>query len=188
VAQHNADDCLSTLSNWLERERAVCEQVGRAIPRPVATDGVPQQSVDERQQRTDVLDGRLRLNIPENSDQRSSEQTAIWLLSNLLDWHRRERKADLWEFYRLGDLSDEDLLDERSALSGLRFVERLGIQRNVPTDRYEFQRQETDIRPVMHSARRGRKLGKPLRSISRPELLISRKPGKLLKCIPALST
>ena len=27
-----------------------------------------------------------------------------------------------------------------------RFVERLGIQRNIPTDRYSFEKQETDLR------------------------------------------
>jgi hypothetical protein len=47
------------------------------------------------------------------------------LLANLLDWHRRESKADWWEYFRLKDMTDEDLLDERSAISGLRFVERM---------------------------------------------------------------
>ena len=60
--------------------------------------------------------------------QRSDEDAARWLLANLLDWHRRESKADSWEYFRLKDLTDEDLLDERSALSGLRFVERLRVE------------------------------------------------------------
>ena len=33
----------------------------------------------------------------------------------LLDWHRREEKAAWWEYFRLRDLPDEDLLDERAA-------------------------------------------------------------------------
>ena len=48
-----------------------------------------------------------------------------WLLAHLVSWHRREDKAQYWERYRLNDLTDEELLDERQAFSGLEFVERV---------------------------------------------------------------
>ena len=148
IASYNADDCASTraLRDWLESERGRLEQAGHPIARPIPPDGAPPQALDERQQRSAALAATFRAYIPEEPEERSDEQTARWLLSHLLDWHRREVKSDWWEFYRLGELSDEELLDERSALSGLRFVERLGIQRNIPTDRYAFEKQETDIR------------------------------------------
>jgi uncharacterized protein len=161
VARYNADDCLSTLSlrNWLENEREACERAGHAIPRPAVADGVPPESVDERQRRTAILAGRLRLNIPEDPALRSPGQAASWLLSNLLDWHRRELKADWWEFYRLGELPDEDLLDEGSALGGLHFIGRLSVQRSIPIDRYGFQKQETDIRAGDEVCAKGDKIG-----------------------------
>src|ERR1700738_2649410 len=34
----------------------------------------------------------------------------------VLDWHRREEKSAWWEYFRLCDLSAEDLLDERSGI------------------------------------------------------------------------
>jgi hypothetical protein len=81
------------------------------------------------------------------------------LLANLLDWHRRESKADWWEYFRLKDMTEEDLLDERGAVSGLRFLERLGVQRKIPTDRYSFEKQETDVRAGDKVCERGERVG-----------------------------
>ena len=148
VAEYNADDCNSTraLRDWLEAERRQLEQADHPIPRPVHADGAPPAVLDERQQRTAALGAALRNNIPPDPAERNPEQAARWLLSHLLDWHRREVKSEYWEYYRLGSLSDEELLDERSGLAGLSFVERLGIERKIPTDRYSFEKQETDLR------------------------------------------
>jgi hypothetical protein len=51
-------------------------------------------------------------------------------VADLLDWHRREAKADWRECFRMKDLTDEDLLDERSAIAGLTFMTRLNVDRN----------------------------------------------------------
>ena len=148
IAGYNADDCFSTrsLRDWLERERQALELAGHLIPRPTMSDGAPPETVGERQRKTAALAEALTRGVSVDPAQRSEEDAARWLLANLLDWHRRESKADWWEYFRLKDLTDEDLLDERCALSGLRFVERLGVQRKIPTDRYSFEKQETDIR------------------------------------------
>jgi predicted RecB family nuclease len=161
VQTYNADDCFSTLElrNWLERERAKVEAAGHPIPRPALSDGVAPDKVNERQERSAELGARLREGTPEDPQARSEDQSARWLLSHLLDWHRREVKADWWEYYRLGDLSDEDLLYERSGLAGLRFVERLGVERKIPTDRYCFERQETDVRTEDELCAKGEKFG-----------------------------
>lgn len=161
IVAYNADDCASTraLRDWLEGERRNLEQAGHPLARPTPPDGAPPQALDERQQRSAALAETLRAGVPEEPEERTDEQAARWLLSHLLDWHRREVKSDWWEFYRLGELSDEELLDEHSALSGLRFVERLGIQRNIPTDRYAFEKQETDIRVGDELCAKKEKLG-----------------------------
>ena len=93
--------------------------------RPSPSDGAPAEAVSERQQRTATLAGALIRGIPLEPELRGDGQAASWLLANLLDWHRREAKADWWEYFRMKDLIDEDLLDERSAIAGLRFVEPL---------------------------------------------------------------
>jgi predicted RecB family nuclease len=161
IALYNADDCFSTrsLRNWLERERQALEQAGHRIPRPSMSDGAPPEAIGERQRQTAALAEALKRGVSSDPELRNDEDAARWLLANLLDWHRRESKADWWEYFRLKDLTEEDLLDERSALSGLRFVERLGIQGKIPTDRYSFEKQETDIRDGDTVCERGEKVG-----------------------------
>jgi hypothetical protein len=84
--------------------------------------------------------------VPVDRAERSTEQHARWLLAYVLDWHRREDKAAWWEYFRLCDLSAEDLLEERAALSGLTFVGAVGGTAKAPIHRYTFPLQDTDLR------------------------------------------
>ena len=145
VEAYNRDDCLSAraLRDWLEELRAGAEAQGAGIPRPTDESGAPGERVGEREARARELAERLLQGVPEEG--RSEEQQARWLLAHMLDWHRREEKAPWWEYFRLRDLSDEDLLDEAAALSGLEHVERVSSKR-VVVDRYRFPAQETGIR------------------------------------------
>jgi predicted RecB family nuclease len=148
VEGYNRDDCLSTweLRNWLEQQRSGLLHEGREVSRPQTQDGQAPASVDERQQRVAALRDKLISGLPVNLEEQSEEQRACWLLANLLDWHRREDKAEWWEFFRLKELADEDLLYEKSALAGLKWMERIGTDGKLPVDRYLFDPQETDIR------------------------------------------
>jgi uncharacterized protein len=161
IVFYNADDCLSTLSlrDWLERERLEQERAGHHICRPTLSDGAPAEALSERQQQSAALAEALLRNVPADPSIRNEEEAARWLLANLLDWHRRESKADWWEYFRLKDLTDEDLLDERSAISGLEFVGTVEVLRKIPTDRYRFEKQETDIRAGDVVCERGEKVG-----------------------------
>jgi uncharacterized protein len=158
---YNEDDCRSaaSLRNWLEDERKQLEGAGTVIPRPAIGDGAPSEELDERQKRVAVLAGQLVKNIPLDPAARSDEEAAAWMLAQLLDWHRRENKANWWEGYRLAGLDDEELLDERVALSGLRFMERIAVERMIPVDRYEFDKQETEVRTEKDLYHRGAKIG-----------------------------
>jgi uncharacterized protein len=161
IALYNADDCFSTrsLRNWLERERLGLEQAGERLPRPQTSDGAPSEILDERQQRSAELAEKLCKGVSADPEQRSQDEAARWLMASLLDWHRRESKAEWWEYFRLKELTDEDILDERSGLSGLRFVARVGFGRQIPTDRYSFPNQETDLRAEDTVCQRGEKIG-----------------------------
>jgi predicted RecB family nuclease len=161
IAGYNADDCLSTLSlrDWLEHERTLLIAEGILIPRPEASDGAPPASVSERQKRTNDLVAELTRDIPVDPRLHTLEQQARKLLADLLEWHRRENKVAWWEFFRLKDMPDEDLLDEKAAVSGLRFVERLSEIRKIPTDRYAFDKQETEVRRGDTVCAKGDKIG-----------------------------
>lgn len=45
-------------------------------------------------------------------------------------------------------------------MAGLQFVERVGVQRKLPTDRYSFEKQEADIRPGCEVCSHGESIGK----------------------------
>jgi predicted RecB family nuclease len=161
IASYNAEDCLSAraLREWLGAERQSLEAAGKKIGRPALGDGAPPEAVDERQQRSAAVAAALRIGIPEDASLRSFEQQARWLLSDLLDWHRRESKADWWEFFRLKEMADDDLLDEKAGVARLQFVQRLGLQRAIPTDRYAFEKQDTDVRARDDVYAKGDKVG-----------------------------
>ncbi len=161
IVLYNGDDCFSTrsLRDWLERERLQLENAGHRMTRPVPSDGAPSEAVSERRQRIVALATALKRNIPLEPELRTDEQAASWLIADLLDWHRREANADSWEYFRLKDLTDEDLLDERSAIAGLRFLSTLEVARKIPTDRYTFDKQETDVRTGDTLCQRGEKIG-----------------------------
>ena len=66
-----------------------------------------------------LLAAALKQCIPSEPELRTSEQAATWLIADLLDWHRREAKSEWWEYFRLRDLTDDELFDQRSAIAGL---------------------------------------------------------------------
>jgi hypothetical protein len=94
----------------------------------------------DRQKKIAVLIHRLTTDVPADTAQRNPEQHARWLLAYILDWHRREEKAAWWEYFRLCDLSAEDLLEERAALSGLTFVDAVGGTAGAPIHHQENHR------------------------------------------------
>jgi predicted RecB family nuclease len=145
---YNGEDCKSTaaLREWLEAERRKLVEAGTAIARPALGSGAPSAELDERQQRVAALVAQLTADVPAEVKARSAEQSARWMLAQLLDWHRRENKATWWEGFRLAALDDDDLMDERAGLAGLRHVKRLGFDRKSAVDRYEFEKQEMDVR------------------------------------------
>ena len=148
VEAYNREDCVSALAlrDWLETLRAEVEAAGIEVARPPDEPGDPSEQIGERERRSRELAEHLLAGVPEEASERSSEQRALWLLAHMLDWHRREEKAPWWEFFRLRELSDEELLDEMAALSGLEFVERVGGTPRARVDRYRFEPQETRIR------------------------------------------
>ena len=148
VQAYNKDDCISAagLRDWLETLRVQLMADGVDVPRPEPGDGSPNESITEWLIKINSLIERLTGDIPADPDERDEEQQARWILANIIDWHRREDKAVWWEYFRLADLSLEDLLDERAGLSGLTFVAEAGGTARAPIHRYRFPPQETEFR------------------------------------------
>jgi RNase_H superfamily/AAA domain len=145
---YNGDDCFSTaaLRDWLEIRRQKKIDEGVSIPRPETKDGTAKGKIKEREERVAALVECLCDGIPIDPRERSNEQSARWLLAQLLGWHRREERREWQEGFRLAKLDEQALQDERVGLAGLRFKENLRIERRIPTDRYSFEPQKTNIR------------------------------------------
>jgi len=148
VQGYNRDDCLSTwqLRDWLEALRAELINAGAVIDRPLPKTGDASEDLTDWQKKIAVLIHRLTSDVPVDITEQNAEQHAKWLLAYILDWHRREEKAVWWEYFRLCDLSAEDLLEERAALSGLTFLGAVGGTAKAPIHRYGFPLQDTDLR------------------------------------------
>jgi len=147
VEGYNLDDCKSALHlrDWLEELRASLEAAGTEVPRPERDDGAAPEPITDRTRRVQALFAALTAGIPIERSERSEEQQAQWLLAHLLDFYRREAKAPWWEFFRLRDLTEEELLEEKAAVGGLGLVARIGGTARSPIDRYAYPFQETDI-------------------------------------------
>lgn len=155
VQGYNEDDCRSTevLRDWLESLRAEWEAAGVSVPRPEDKAAKAEKSVPEVQQQAVALRQRLLASISQAASDPTDPDHSKWLLAYLIDWHRREVNAEWWEYFRLQGLPEDDLFDERDAVAGLTFVERVDIVRRAdnqkPTgsviDRYTYPLQEIEI-------------------------------------------
>ncbi|MER8369028.1 TM0106 family RecB-like putative nuclease [Mesorhizobium sp. M1378] len=148
VESYNGDDCVSTqfLRDWLEMLRSQLIAEGEKVERPLPEDGMANENITAWFAKIAPLIERLMADIPVDPEERDEEQHARWILANILDWHRREAKATWWEYFRLRELSAEELMDERSGLSGLTFLDEVPGAGKLPTHRYSFVQQETDLR------------------------------------------
>jgi len=145
---YNRDDCVSLvgLGDWLESERQKLVQSGTDVPRPPEKSGDPSESLKQKLDRAAALTAQLCQEIPVDPGARSPQQSAEWLLAQLLSWHRREDKRAWQVGYELADMEEEDLVDERVGLTKLRLTGRVEAGKQVPTDRYSFEPQGTNIR------------------------------------------
>jgi uncharacterized protein len=152
VEGYNEDDCRATerLRHWLESLRTGLIASGSDVPRPAAMDASPSEEVTAHQQRVAALFDALTRDLPAEPNDRTAEQGARWLLAHALDWHRREEKVKWWEFFKMKDLSEEDIYDEKTAVAGLTLRQRMpkmSPKERAPIDQYHYPSQECAIRP-----------------------------------------
>lgn len=148
VQAYNKDDCIATLHlrDWLETLRQDAINDGEVIERPQRGEADASENLTEWIERVAALMERLTSDLSDDPDGWTQEQSARWLLANILDFHRREDKAAWWEYFRLAELSVEELMDERAGISGLNFSGENGGTARAPIHRYTFPPQESDIR------------------------------------------
>jgi len=149
VQLYNQDDCesLVRLQEWLEEIRRKLIKEGETITRPEVSDGDASDNITAHQERIQPLMEALLHGISPIRLERNKVEQARYILAHMLDWYRREKKSFWWEFFRLKELSEDELLEERKAISFLEYTgERQDVKRSV-VDTYTFPQQECDLRP-----------------------------------------
>jgi hypothetical protein len=148
VEAYNRDDCLSALHlrDWLEARRRQLEaDSGQVVPRPVPREGEPGEELAAHLAEVRAVMERLLAGVPDDENARTPENRARWLLAQMLEWHRREEKSSSWEYFRMCDLSDDELLEDRKAMGGLVYDGEAGRERRSIIHRYRFPPQEHAI-------------------------------------------
>uniref|UniRef100_UPI0035621A24 DEAD/DEAH box helicase n=1 Tax=Ancylomarina sp. TaxID=1970196 RepID=UPI0035621A24 len=148
VQLYNQDDCesLVRLQAWLEEIRNDLIKNGSDITRPIDGEGTASDRITAHQESIKPIMDALLEGVPPIRTERNNVQQAQFILAHMLDWYRREKKSFWWEFFRLKELPEDELLEERKALSFLQFTgERVPEKRSV-VDTYTFPYQECDLR------------------------------------------
>jgi len=151
VEGYNEDDCRATERHrqWLEDLRSELIARGKPMARPAPKEAAPSEELSAHVQRVAGLFDALTRDLPAEPKDRSPAQAARWLLAHALDWHRREEKVKWWEYYRMRELPEEDLYDEKAAVVELSLRQRMPKatpRERAPVDRYSYPPQECAIR------------------------------------------
>jgi uncharacterized protein len=147
IESYNRDDCISTwhLRAWLEdRRRELEERTGSALPRPIF-EQEKEEELSPKIQQVRALMERLTSGLPADESGWSSEQRATWLLAQMLEYHRREDKSAWWDYFRQCDLTDDELIEDRNALGGLKYVGTVAQVKQSFVHRYSFPPQDHSI-------------------------------------------
>ncbi|GAA1142000.1 TM0106 family RecB-like putative nuclease [Ornithinicoccus hortensis] len=134
IRRYNEEDVRSTwaLHEWLEERRTeLAQQAEGDLARPVGKEQTEAKDSELTQQENDLA-GRLG-------------DAGHDLLAGCVGWHRREDKAEWWEYYRTPLLSDQEVLEDASLIGGLGEPVEVGAEKQSLVWRYIFPKQEAKI-------------------------------------------
>ena len=140
ILTYNRDDCVSTLRlrDWLETLRTQQLDSGIDLPRPPVPEKNQPDSIKISEEVEVVYQNLVEEITDTPTSERTQRQHTKWLLAHCLDYFNRERKNAWWEYFRLRELDEPELLRERTAIAGLEFVESIPDGNRLPVHRYRF--------------------------------------------------
>jgi predicted RecB family nuclease len=148
IEGYNRDDCLSALRlrDWFEEQRQEWETSrGQALPHATPVSGQPSENLADQLTRVSLIMDRLLDGLPADQKEWTDQEYGRWLLAQMLEWHRREEKSAWWEYFRLCDLSDTELQEDKTALGGLVYQDVVGQEKRSVIHRYSFPPQDHAI-------------------------------------------
>jgi len=140
ILTYNRDDCVSTLRlrDWLEALRTQQINNGIDLPRPPVPNNNPSEDDTVGEEVEAVYQELIKGIVDTPVVERTQRQNAKWLLAHCLDYFNRERKNAWWEYFRLRELDESELLRERTAITGLTLLESIPDGKKLPAHRYRF--------------------------------------------------
>jgi predicted RecB family nuclease len=148
LESYNRDDCLSAwqLRGWLEDRRSELEtKTNKLISRPSLNRGEATEDLTAQTQKVRAVISTLVATVPTQEANWTSEHRGLWLLAQMLEYHRREAKSAWWEYFKQCEYSDDELLEDRNALGGLTYVGQIDQVKRSTIHRYSFPPQDHTI-------------------------------------------
>jgi predicted RecB family nuclease len=115
IEDYNKEDCDSTLRlrDWLIEQRELAERE-HGVQLPWRLPGQPTEP-DEGEAdvlgETTELQEALLTDVPADPDERGADQREVWLLAQLLDYHRREAKPAWWQWFERLERTSAELAE-----------------------------------------------------------------------------
>jgi predicted RecB family nuclease len=154
ISAYNRDDVRSAhdLHGWLEERRAELERTygAQARPEPAEASGSETQTGAEADE-AELVEELRAAGRP--------------LLAGLVGWHRREARPQWWDFYRVSDLTDDELVRDGTAIGELAGPVSLGPLPKPARStrwRYTFPPQDSKVKGNAYDVDSHRRLGEIL--------------------------
>ena len=127
LAKYNMNDCLSTIAlrSWLEERRSeVVEKIAvdptlGFLVRPQLNPNVAPDT-ESRGELIDALNlHRFEVDL---TDETIAENSHRWLMADLLEFHKRERAVDNYEWVAALSMEEQQFIDDSKAIGGLELI------------------------------------------------------------------
>lgn len=160
VERYNRDDCVSTraLRDWLEELRLELEAKEGAIPRPVSPKEREEEEDEDAGEVAELMEALLA-GVDADREARSDAEHIRWLAAHLLEWHRREDKTAWWDYFRLRELSIDELVGETTPLAGLEYTGSPRPEARSFIYRFTFPPQDHRLEPGKSAKEPAREAG-----------------------------
>jgi uncharacterized protein len=125
IGEYNEEDCVSTLKlrDWLLGLRDEAEATfGREIAWERPEERELSEAALKEGEETDRLRETLLAGVPDDLAGGTDEERALWLMAQLVDYHRREDKPVWWAFFERRGLTVDELVEDAESIGDLRPV------------------------------------------------------------------
>ena len=148
LAKYNENDCLSTIAlrSWLEERRAEVAPTIADDPnlgflvRPLLNPNVAPDA-DSKGELIDALNlHRFEIDLTEET---IAENTHRWLMADLLEFHKREKAVDSYEWVAAISMEEQQFVEDSKAIGGLELVADEGTQPTTGRTEYSFKTKRT---------------------------------------------